>query len=283
MVMALVGSALSGALALLGMWTAAWATALAALVLSTFVQHTIRGGHVAQQPSPVTPQLHGHGAGAAAPATPTPSPVMNDSIAIHLADSLCQLADLEQQLEGVTSAVVSASDGLAATRSTTFRVLGQISELGDTSDRISSMVDAIRAIAKQTNLLSLNATIEAARAGEAGRGFAVVASEVRKLAQDSKSATESIDAIVTEVRESTGLTIAVANGASEQVEQTRTQFEELDQGLSACAAHLREVMLHVTAAQEIVSRVIDTTPDRSGGRMPHLGGQASAAVSRSTL
>ena len=70
-------------------------------------------------------------------------------------------------------------------------------ELRNTVDGLSDIVNSIGLIASQTNLLALNASIEAARAGEAGKGFAVVAAEVKKLAGDTRSATDRARAMVT--------------------------------------------------------------------------------------
>ena len=78
-----------------------------------------------------------------------------------------------------------------------------INNLNEENTKILQIITTINAISEQTNLLALNASIEAARAGEAGKGFAVVADEVRKLAEDSKTATGSVETMLSNITEKT--------------------------------------------------------------------------------
>jgi len=140
------------------------------------------------------------------------------------------LGELEVDIRGVSGEV-------DASRNLSFQILGQMQALGESSEQISAVVETIRKIANQTNLLALNAKIEAARAGESGRGFAVVAAEVHNLAQGSRKATETIDGIVSDMREMTDATIEVAELASNQVEAASARMQTALAGIAPVREH----------------------------------------------
>ena len=274
-----LGTAALAALAgLLGHPTAAWV--VAALALAALTARALVRPRPEEQP-PVPPAASPIVAPASAPAAGAPAagaPAAGASVADEhrFLEAIAQLEEVLDELRGraaeagadryftecvdrlgaavggLTSfagTVADAQARLDVLRSVIFQILGQVSELGDISDRISAMVGTIRKIASQTNLLALNATIEAARAGDAGRSFAVVAGEVRKLAEDSRAATESIDQIVTEVRELSEATIEVANSASEEVESAKSQVAGLSESVSSAVDDLHQVRRTVDLAR----------------------------------
>ncbi|MEO1614583.1 MAG: methyl-accepting chemotaxis protein [Planctomycetota bacterium] len=111
------------------------------------------------------------------------------------------IEQMAQTISEISSHVNQTASQATSTEDEVNTTAESVEQLNESSREIERVVELIRNLASQTNLLALNATIESARAGESGKGFAVVANEVKELAKQTANATESIDTLVTHVRE----------------------------------------------------------------------------------
>ena len=157
-------------------------------------------------------------------------------------------------------------EGIFAIRETVGEAAKKVKRLGESSQKISKVVNLISSFAEQTNLLALNASIEAAHAGEEGRGFAVVADEVRSLARQSAQATAEIEALVAEIQSETNQVSAAMESGTAQVvtgtqlvetaRQNLTQISEVSEQIRSLVAEIAQATGQQTAASEQVSTVM---------------------------
>jgi methyl-accepting chemotaxis protein len=172
-----------------------------------------------------------------------------------------QTADAARQAQDVAregmEVVSQASVAMTSVRESAQAAAAAIRVLEGKSQQIGAIVERITGIAEQTNLLALNAAIEAARAGEQGRGFAVVAEEVRRLAEDSSSATGEITALISQIQAETQHVVTIVSAGADRTEEsagtvevTRESFERIDAAVESMAERIGSV---ASAAQEIAA------------------------------
>jgi twitching motility protein PilJ len=186
-------------------------------------------------------------------------------VAANAQEAEAAVQDAAQTVQEGDAAMNRTVDGILAIRETVAETAKKVKRLGESSQKISTVVNLISTFAAQTNLLALNASIEAARAGEEGRGFAVVANEVRALAQQSAAATSEIEKLVAGIQSETNEVVAAMEAGTEQVVTGTKLVDETRQSLNKITAtsihinRLVEAIAQATVVQSQASEEVTKT------------------------
>ena len=189
-----------------------------------------------------------------------------DSLKMHMDSVSRTLKVSTEKIQSTTKAaetgrqsVKNAVDQMTKIEQSVSASAGVIAQLGEESDKIGKIVDAISEIAEQTNLLALNAAIEAARAGEHGKGFAVVADEVRKLAEQSRESAQEISTLIGSIQEKAQDAVQAMQSGVENVKNGADAVDGAGKTFGEIVDMVTEVEHGSHQMGKIVSELVEST------------------------
>ena len=205
--------------------------------------------------------------------------------AASAADSATQAREEAHKGQAIVTKTI---DSISEVASEVEKAAEVIQKLQDESHNIGAVLDVIRGIAEQTNLLALNAAIEAARAGEQGRGFAVVADEVRTLASRTQESTQEIQTMIERLQGGSNNAVVVMEESKKKTNASVEQAAEAGQSLQTITAAVNDISdmnLQIAAAAQEESGVADLInqnisnitelADRTSDAANHLTGNST--------
>jgi methyl-accepting chemotaxis protein len=208
---------------------------------------------------------------------------MADSVQLVAANAEKAESAVQQAAQTVQegdAAMNRTVDGILAIRNTVAETAKKVKRLGESSQKISNVVNLISGFAAQTNMLALNAAIEASRAGEDGKGFAVVAEEVRELARQSAEATTEIEKLVASIQAETNEVVVAMEAGTEQVVTGTKLVDETRQSLNKITAVSREIseLVESIAQATVVQSQASTTVTETMTNVTAIANQNSVAA-----